>query len=638
MLCAMGWNSCDSLLSPGRLKTPLVRKNGALTESTWEEALDLVCSRLVETRDKSGPDALGFLCSGRCTNEENYLLMKLARAVFRTNNVDNCDRLRHSSTTAGLAAAFGSGAMTNSIGEFDDADLFFVIGSNTTAQHPLIGTRIVNAVDRGARFLLFDPRETPFAPLATIHLRHNLGTEVALVNGVMNIIIQEDLHDRVYIESRTEGFDGLKAVLGRYTPKVVEQITGVRSADLYRAAVMYAQADKAMIVCSTGMTQHAAKADNLKTLMDLAMMTGHVGRHSTGVNPLMDKNNSLGACDMGALPEVFTGYQEVKDPETLKRFEDRWGVTGLTDRPGLTFSGMVEAAHAGSLKCLYVMGENPLPDGQDPTRVEHALANLEFLVVQDIFLTATAALADVVLPAASFAEKDGTYTSTERRVQLARKALDPPGAARPDWEIIAELLPRLGLSCQYKDTEQVFTEICSTTPSYAGITYPRLAGGHGLQWPCPTEEHPGTAFLHRDRFTRDRGRFLPCDFMPSAEDPYEEYDLILTTRRHDQRYSTGVMPRGIDTFGQEPPPALEINPEDARRYGIRNNDMVEVESRSTSIRLRAEVNPRVPRRVIFTDLHFRESPLHRPTITSSFDPAFDNPELKGCAVKIRRCS
>lgn len=528
--------------------------------------------------------------------------------------------------------------MTNSINEFDDADLFFVIGSNTTAQHPLIGSRIINAVEQGSRLLLFDPREIPLAQFATLHLKQNLSTEVALLNGIMNVIIQEDLYDRLYVETRTEGFEELKKLLARYTPKVVEQITGVRASDLYRAAVMYAQADKAMIVYAMGITQHVAGTDNVKTLANLAMLTGHVGRPSTGVNPLRGQNNVQGACDMGGLPGVFTGYQRVSDPAGVKKFEDAWGVKGLNTKPGLTITGMLNAAHNGTLKGLYVMGENPLMSDPDITHVEHALSNLDFLVVQDIFLSETAALADVVLPAACFAEKDGTYTNTERRVQLARSAVNPPGEARPDWKIIADLSTRLGHPADYQSPTDIMKEICALTPSYGGISHERLSRSHGLQWPCPNEEHPGTVYLHRDQFTKGKGSFLPCEFRPAAETPDEEYDFFLTTGRIYYQYHTGTMTRRIDLLEREAPePLVEINPEDAKKLGIRNNDMVELESRRGSLHIKAEVTSRVPKRVLFSTFHFREAPINRLT-TPAFDPVAEIPELKGCAVKIRRCS
>ncbi len=528
--------------------------------------------------------------------------------------------------------------MTNSINEFDEADCFLVVGSNTTAQHPLIGSRIINAVERGAKLILIDPREIPLAQFATMHLKQNFGTDVAYINGIMNIIIQEDLYDRPYVQARTEGFEELKALVSRYTPKVVEQITGIRSSDLYRAAVMYAQAEKAMIVYAMGITQHVTGTDNVKSLANLSMLTGHVGRPSTGVNPLRGQNNVQGACDMGGLPGVFTGYQRVNDPATVKKFEDAWGVSGLNTKPGITILGMMNGAQQGSLKGLYIMGENPLMSDPDLTHVEHALSNLDFLVVQDIFLTETAALADVVLPAASFAEKQGTYTNTERRVQLARLAASPPGQARADWEIIKDLCRRLGLKADYSDTGDIMREINALTPSYGGITYERLASGYGLQWPCPNEEHPGTVFLHRDQFTKGKGSFLPCEFKPAAETPDDEYDFTLTTGRVYYQYHTGTMSRRVDLLEREAPePLLEINPEDAKKLGIRSNDIVEVESRRGTMRVKAEVTTRVPRRMLFTTFHFRESQVNRLT-TSACDPVAEIPELKGCSVKIRRCS
>jgi len=540
---------------------------------------------------------------------------------------------------AGLAAAFGSGAMTNSINEFEDADLFLVIGSNTTEQHPLIGTRIINAIERsGAKLILIDPREIPLAPFAKLHLKQNFGTDVAMLNGLMNIIISEDLYDKPFVEARTEGFDELKALVARYTPKVVEQITGIRSSELYRAAVMYAQAERAMIVYAMGITQHITGTDNVKTLANLSMLTGHVGRASNGVNPLRGQNNVQGACDMGGLPVVFSGYQRVNDPATVKKFEDAWGVSGLDTKPGLTITGMMDAAHKGALKALYVMGENPLLSDPDTTHVEHALSNLDFLVVQDIFLTDTAALADVVLPAASFAEKDGTYSNTERRVQLARKAVSPPGQARADWEIISEMLSRCGLKADYQGPSDIMAEINALTPSYAGITYERLARGYGLQWPCPNTEHPGTVFLHKDQFTKGKGSFLPCEYKPAAEMTDEEYDFTLTTGRIYYQYHTGTMSRRIAVLEREAPEArVEIHPEDAKKFGIRTNDMVELESRRGSVKIKAEVTARVPRRVLFTTFHFREAQVNKLT-NPAFDPVAEIPELKGCSVKIRRCT
>jgi len=538
----------------------------------------------------------------------------------------------------GLAATFGSGAMTNSINDFDDADLFLVIGSNTTSQHPLIGSRIINAVKRGAKLLLIDPREIQLAGFADLHLRHNIGTDVAVLNGIMNVILEEGLHDKKFVETRTEGFDQLKEVVSKYPSRVVEKISGITSEDLKAAALMYAKADKAMLVYAMGITQHATGVDNVKSCANLAMLTGHLGRASVGVNPLRGQNNVQGACDMGCLPNVYSGYQPVIDAVVKKKFEEAWKVKGLDDKVGLTIIDMMRAAQKGELKALYVMGENPLMSDPDTSHIEQALSNLDFLVVQDIFLSETAQKADVVLPATSFAEKDGTYTNTERKVQLGTKAVSPPGQARPDWQIICEISKLAGYPMNYKSPADVLKEINALTPSYAGITYERLSAGNGLHWPCPTAEHPGTPVLHKDKFSKGLGTFLPCEFKPVTEMPDEEYDFMLTTGRIYYQYHTGTMTRRVSILDREAPEArLEIHPEDAKKLGIRNNDKVELSSRRGSIELKAEITDRVPQKVVFSTFHFHESPLNRLT-SPAYDPIAKIPEYKGCAVKIRRCA
>lgn len=528
--------------------------------------------------------------------------------------------------------------MTNSINEFDDADFFLVIGSNTTAQHPLIGTRIINAVKRGAKLLLIDPREIPLADFSELHLKQRIGTDVAVLNGIMNVIINEDLYDKAFIATRTESFEDLKAVTVKYTPDVVEKISGIPMDDLIKAARLYAGADKAMIAYAMGITQHTTGVDNVKTCANLAMLTGHLGRPSTGVNPLRGQNNVQGACDMGALPNVYSAYQPVTDAAVKKKFEDAWGCAELNDKAGLTITDMMTAAQKGELKALYVMGENPLMSDPDTSHIEHALSNLDFLVVQDIFLTETAAKADVVLPAASFAEKSGTYTNTERRVQFAEKAVAPPGLARPDWQIICDVSTRAGYRMHYASMGAIMKEINALTPSYGGITYERLVRGFGLQWPCPSSEHPGTAFLHKDRFSKGLGTFMPCEFKPPAEMPDEEYNFMLTTGRIYYHFHTGTMTRRTSILEREAPvPLVEINPDDAKDMGIRNNETVEVTSRRGSIMLKAEVTPRVPRRVVFSTFHFHEAAVNLLT-NPACDPIAKIPEYKGCAVKIRRCA
>ncbi len=538
---------------------------------------------------------------------------------------------------AGLAATFGSGAMTNSINEFEEADLILVTGSNTTSQHPLIGSRILNAKENGASLIVIDPITIPLAEYADVHLCQNIGTDVTVFNGMMNIIIAEGLYDREFVETRTEGFDDLKEVVCRYTPKVVKAIAGIPIHDLEKAARMYAAADKAMIAYAMGITQHTTGTDNVKSIANLAMLTGHLGRPGTGVNPLRGQNNVQGACDMGGLPNVFSGYQPVTNDDARKKFETAWGVD-LNATPGITMTEMMAAAHKGDLKAMYIMGENPILSDPDSTHVEQSLSNLDFLVVQDIFLTETARLADVVLPAASFAEKTGTYTNTERRVQVAYKAVEPPGEARTDFEIICGVARSAGFNMEYASPEDILAEINKLTPSYTGITFGRLSRCHGLQWPCPNPEHPGTPVLHKDKFTRGLGLFLPCGFKPLAESPDEEYDFLLTTGRIYYQYHTGTMTRRSNLLEREASHALVlINPDDASRLAIGNRDLVEISSRRGTITASAEITKRVPRKVLFTTFHFHESPVN--VLTSpAVDPVSKIPEYKGCAVKIRRIS
>jgi len=444
-LCVKGWNAYEFVNKLDRLTAPLIKSNGGFKEVSWDEALETVSRRLLEIKEKYGPGALGFLSSAKATNEENFLMMKLARAVFKTNNIDHCARLCHASTVVGLAATFGSGAMTNSINEFEDAELFLVTGSDTTEQHPLIGSRIINAVnDKGAKLIVADPRKIELAKYATIYMAQNNGTDVAWINGMMNVIIKEGLYDRHYIEQRTESFEQLKRIVARYTPEYVERITDIARDLLIQAARLYAKTKKAMIVYSMGITQHTTGVDNVKSLANLAMLTGHVGFACTGVNPLRGQNNVQGACDVGALSNVFSGYQKVTDDTVRIKFERAWKVENLPSEPGLTVTEIINQAHEGKLKGLYIMGENPVISDPDSNHVREALEKLEFLAINEIFLSDTAQYADVVLPAASFAEKDGTFTNTERRVERIRKAIEPPGQARPDWQILSEIAKRCG--------------------------------------------------------------------------------------------------------------------------------------------------------------------------------------------------
>jgi len=636
-LCVKGWNAYEFINKLDRLKVPLIKSNSGFKEVSWEHALGTISKRLLEIKKRYGPDSLAFLSSAKTTNEENFLMMKLARAVFKTNNVDHCARLCHASTVVGLKATFGSGAMTNSINEFEDADLFLVTGSDTTEQHPLIGSRIINAVnDKGAKLIVVDPRKIELAKYATIHMRQNNGTDVAWINGIMNIIIKEGLLDREYIEQRTEDFEELKEAVKAYTPEHVEKITDIPSELLIQAARLYAKTKKAMIVYSMGITQHTTGVDNVKSLANLAMLTGHVGFASTGVNPLRGQNNVQGACDLGALPNVFSGYQDVKDDVVRDKFEKIWAVVNLPAEPGLTVTEIFKKAKEGKVKGLYIMGENPVISDPDSNSVRKALENLEFLVIQELFLSDTAQYADVVLPAASFAEKDGTFTNTERRVERIRKAIEPVGQAKADWQIISEIARRCGYKqMNYSHPSQIMDEIAELTPIYGGISYDRL-DPFGLQWPCPSKDHPGTVYLHKDRFTKGRGTFMPCVYIAPDELPDDEYDFVLSTGRIYWHWHTGTMTRRTSTLDREVPGGyVEIHPQDAEKLQLRDGEQVKVSSRRGQIEIAVKITEKVKEGSVFIPFHFREAAANVLT-NPAVDPIAKIPEYKICAVKIEK--
>ncbi len=634
--CIKGRNAHAFVDHEDRLRTPLIREGDKFREASWQEALALVAEKLRQAKSQHGPDSIGFVASARCTNEDNYVFMKLARAVVGTNNVDHCARLCHSATVAGLAASFGSGAMTNSIVELEDADCILVVGSNTTEQHPLVASRIMAARDRGAHLILVDPRNTPLAEFADIHLRLRPGTDIALANAFMNVIIANGLEDSTLISERTEGYDEMRAKVAEYTPERAADICGVSADDVKRAALLYGNAKRGSIVYCMGITQHTTGTDNVKAMANLAMLTGNVGRESTGVNPLRGQNNVQGACDMGALPEVLTGYQRVSDEGVRARFGEAWGCD-LSAQPGLTLTEMFDAAHEGTLKSMFVMGENPVLSEPDSNHAREALGKLEFLVAQDIFLSETAELAHVVLPAASFAEKEGTFTSTDRRVLRVRKAIDPVGESKPDWLIVCELARAMGSQgFSFSSASEIMGEIATLTPSYGGVSHERLDRGETPAWPCPTEEHPGTQFLHKDMFVRGKGKFFPVDYAPPAEAPDEQFPLVLTTGRVMFQYHTGTMTRRTPALERESPSAfVEINAEDAGKLGISDGDTVSVKSRRGQIQLSASVTDGVKPGVVFVPFHFAEAAANILTLDRR-DPVAKIPELKVCAVSVSK--
>jgi formate dehydrogenase alpha subunit len=635
-LCIKGRRAHEFIDSEHRLTKPLIRKNGQLKEASWDEALDFIAKGLSDIKSEAGPDVIGLLSSAKCTNEENYLMMKLARAVIGTNNVDHCARLCHASTVVGLVAAFGSGAMTNSIPEVAEAECLLVTGSNTIEQHPLIGTRVLEAKEHGATLIVVDPRQTPLSGKADFLLRQKPGTDVAWLNGFINIIINQNLHDEEFIKERTEGFEELKKTVTEYTPQKVEQITGIPTELLTRAAIAYAKAGSAMILYSMGITQHATGTDNVKSIANLAMLTGNVGKAHSGVNPLRGQNNVQGACDMGALPNVYSGYQKVADPEVRQKLEKFWNAI-LPDKPGLTVVEMMNAAEQGKLRALYIMGENPMLSDPDINHVRTALNNLQLLVVQDIFLTETAQLAHAVLPGASFAEKEGTFTNTDRSILRVRKAIEPVGESHPDWRIICELAQRLnGKGFTYDSAEQILNEIARITPSYGGISFERLDQGEILAWPCPTADSPGTTFLHEGKFARGLGHFHSIKYKPTAEETDQQYPLILTTGRTMFHYHTGTMTRKTELLNYEVPTGyMEINPTDAEQLRITNGEEVNVNSRRGHIEINAKVTERVPKGTIFIPFHFAECAANMLT-NPVLDPDAKIPVLKVCAVNVTK--
>jgi len=635
-LCVKGRFGYDFINDGKRLTSPLIKENNRFREATWDEALDLIVERLSAIKTDHGPDSIGVFSSARITNEENYLAQKFARAVIGTNNIDHCARLCHASTVAGLAASFGSGAMTNPIGDIEKADVILITGSNTTENHPVLSSYVKRTVTAGrAKLIVVDPRKIPITQFATLWLRQNLGTDVAWLNGMMHVIIKEKLYDEKYVNSRTIGLDELKKTVEKYTPEYVEEITGIPKDQLVQAARMYAQAKAASIIYSMGITQHTTGTDNVKSVANLAMLCGNVGIEGGGVNPLRGQNNVQGACDMGALPNVFTGYQKVDDHAIRDRMERAWGIKGLPFLPGLTVTQMMEMAYEGKIKALYVIGENPMLSDPDLNHVKKGLEKLEFLVVQDIFLTETAELADVVLPGASFAEKDGTFTNTERRVQLLRKAVAPPGEAKEDREIICALSGRMGYPMDYKDSKSVMEEIAGLTPSYCGINHGRLEQD-GIHWPCPAEDHPGTPCLHIDRFTCGLGVFHAIDYVAPAEIPDKNYPLFLTTGRVLYQYHTGTMTMKSSGLNELAPASfVEISRKDADGVGIADGDLLRIASRRGEIKAKARISEIAVDGTVFMPFHYAEGAANVLT-SKALDPVAKIPEYKVCAVRLEK--
>jgi formate dehydrogenase alpha subunit len=673
-LCVKGRYGYDFVHHPDRLTRPRVRRYlldgrpkplgaGAgweWVEVEWDAALDLVAGKLAAVKRESGPDAVGVLASAKCTNEENYLMQKFARQVIGTHNIDHCARLCHASTVAGLAMAFGSGAMSNSMEDVaGDAAAIFIIGSNITEQHPVFGTKIRQAVlRRGVRLVVADPRKIDITEFAVLHVRQKSGTDVALLNGIMRIVVQNGWQDQVFIDGRCEGFDEFRATVDKYTPESVAAVTGVAVEDLHRAAEILAGNKPMAVIWAMGITQHTTGVLNVLSLANLQMLLGNMGIRGGGVNPLRGQNNVQGACDMGALPNVFPGYQPVTDAAAALKFDTAWALAsavegpdqtprvGLSGKPGLTVTEMVNAFGAGGLRALYVLGEDPAMTEPDSNHTRDCLGRGEFLVLQEIFPSETSVFADVLLPGASFVEKSGTFTNTERRVQLVRKAVAPPGEARPDWAITAELARRVlaregrapagaHATWDYRDPGHILEEVATLTPSYAGVSHARLERGDRLQWPVPYSGHPGTPIMHVGSFTRGRGKFHAVDHLPAAELPDADYPLVLTTGRVLYHWHGGELTRRAKALLEACPQALvEISPHDAARIGLNGRHVVRVRSRRGETVARAVVTDRVAPGLVFGNFHF-PGPQNINNLTiGTVDPVAKIPEYKVCAVAL----
>lgn len=525
--------------------------------------------------------------------------------------------------------------MTNSINEIEDMEIIFIIGSNTKETHPVIANKMIKAYRKGAKIIVADPRRVAMVRFAEIFLNIKPGTDVALLNGMAHIILKEGLYDKKFIDERTEKFNEWKSTLDDYTPEYVETVTGVPREDIIKAARLYGGSKKAAIFYTMGITQHSVGTDNVNAIANLALLTGNIGRRHAGINPLRGQNNVQGASDAGALPNVYPGYQRVDIPEVKRKFEEAWGVK-LSPLPGLMSTEMIPATLDGRIKAMYIMGENPAITDPNINHTVKGLLNLEFLVVQDIFFTETAAFADVVLPSACFAEKDGTFTNTERRVQRIRKAIQPPGEAKPDHEIIINLSKRLGYHMDYNSPEEVFEEFGRLWPALGGITYSRLEKS-GIQWPCPTKDHPGTEYLYKGGFPRGKVHFTPVKYVPPVEVTDGQYPFILTTGRNLFQYHAGSMTRRVAEIERHAgQPYVELNPSDAKELGINDGDMINVHSRRGSIKIQARITKRIARGVVFIPMHYREAAANVLTNDKALDKFVKTPEFKVSAVRIEK--
>lgn len=673
-LCVKGRFGYDFVYHPKRVTTPLVRRyllegkpkpegreqvyaisvdgkpipdsqisnDWDWVETDWDTALNFVADNLVRIYKRDGSDAMAVYCCAKATNEDNYLLQKMYRALFRTNNVDHCTRLCHAGSVVALQQAVGSSAMSNTAGQVIMNDVFIVTGSNTSENHPIIALQMKEAVQKhGAKMIVVDPRRIDLVDMAEMWLPLKPGTNVPVFSAMAHVIVKENLVNWEFVKDRTENFDEFMESLEKFTPEYAEEISGVAAEDIRKAARMYAKAKNGAIYWGMGISQLSHGTASALALIHLAFLTGHVGRDGTGLNPLRGQNNVQGASDMGSMPFHYPGYMRVDNPENRAKWEKAWNIEegGLSLKLGLTTTEILSNAHEGGIRALYIMGENPMMSEPNLNETRKHMMHLEFLVAQDIFINESGAFADVFLPATPFAEKDGTFSNTDRRVQRVRAAHKPRGQARPDWQIICDLAlrieTRLGVSTAhwaYSNPEEILREMGSVNPDYAGITYERI-DKVGLIYPVPTLDHPGTPTLFTESFPRGRGKFHPLDYVPVREEPDDEYPFILTTGRLLEHWHGGTMTRNSSLNEAYPEARVEIHPADAEIHGIRNNDPVKVQSRRGEIVVRATVTEKTTVGVVFLPWHFHEAAANLLT-NDALDPQAKIPEFKACAVQV----
>ena len=654
-LCVKGRYGFDYAHHPHRLTKPLIRRADApkrgdfavdpdnvmsvFREATWEEALEFAGGQLAHIRDTHGKKSLAGFGSAKGSNEEAYLFQKLVRAGFGSNNVDHCTRLCHASSVVALLEGIGSGAVSNPVMDVTKAEVVIIIGANPTVNHPVAASWIKNAAHNGTKLIICDPRRSDMARLAHRFLQFKPDTDVALLNAMMNVIVTEGLVDQDFIASRTIGYEELRANVADYSPEAMAPICGIDADTIRYVARLYATSKASMILWGMGVSQHVHGTDNARCLIALSLMTGQIGRPGTGLHPLRGQNNVQGASDAGLIPMMLPDYQHVSKPETIAKFEAAWGLAAgsLDTQPGLTVVEVMHAIKKGTIRGMYVMGENPAMSDPDANHAREALAALDHLVVQDIFLTETAYLADVILPASAFPEKTGSFTNTDRLVQMGRQAIDPPGDARQDLWIIEQIAKRMGLDWNYAHVSEVFDEMRHTMPSIAGMTWERLEREHAITYPCTQEGDPGQSVVFTDTFPRENGRarFVPADVIPADERPDAQYPLVLITGRQLEHWHTGSMTRRATMLDAiEPDPVALVHPLDLADLGAQPGDVITIESRRGEVVLYARADESSPRGAIFVPFCYYEAAINRLT-NAALDPFAKIPEFKYCAIRVR---